>query len=124
MLVVKNGKFYVLTNIVNRILYDGYEFYEIPIVQVIITIIGYRCTNYIKNQRTRNSQFCNSLLKRKTEKNTINYILEKSHYLECLEFHTKTKKIETNLIGNYNDHINKCFKYLDSTEEYNKNNLK
>ena len=30
------------------------------------------------------------------------------------------KKNETNLIGNYNDYINKCFKYLDSTEHYNK----
>ena len=30
------------------------------------------------------------------------------------------KKLETNLIRNYNDFINKCFKYLYSTEEYNK----
>ena len=29
-------------------------------------------------------------------------------------------KIETNLIGSYNDYITKCFRYLDSTEEYNK----
>ena len=29
-------------------------------------------------------------------------------------------KIETNLIGSYNDYINKCFIYLDSTKEYNK----
>ena len=24
------------------------------------------------------------------------------------------------MIGNYNDYINKCFKYLDGTEDYNK----
>ena len=29
-------------------------------------------------------------------------------------------KEDTNLIGNYNDFLNKCFKYLDSTESYNK----
>ena len=33
---------------------------------------------------------------------------------------TIIKKKETNLIGNYNNYLNKCFKYLDTTEEYNK----
>ena len=36
----------------------------------------------------------------------------------------QNKKIEANLIGNYNDYINKCFKYLDSTEEYNRKDFK
>ena len=36
------------------------------------------------------------------------------------ELITNNIKIETNLIGTYNDYINRCFKYLDSTEEYNK----
>ena len=125
LLEVKNRKFDVFTNLSNRVLYDGYEFYEdshrpnnYP------KTINYRCSNYRKNQRTRTSQFCNALLKRKTEKNTIYFVLEKPHSVECLECHTKNKKIETNLIGNYNDYINKCFKYLDSTEEYNKKDFK
>lgn len=50
----------------------------------------------------------------------IHHSLEKSHYKECLELLTIIKKTETNLIGNYNDYLNKCFKYLDTTEEYNK----
>ena len=60
------------------------------------------------------------MLKRKEEKDNIYFILEKDHSEECLKLHTINKKIETNLIGNYNDYINKCFKYLDSTENYNK----
>ena len=46
--------------------------------------------------------------------------MDKEHSKECIETKNKEIKIETNLIGNYNDYINKCFKYLDSTEEYNK----
>ena len=68
----------------------------------------------------RNSQFCNVLLKKKVSKEYIYFILEKPHSKECLDFTTKIQKIETNLIGNYNDYLNKCFTYLDSTEEYNK----
>ena len=37
-----------------------------------------------------------------------------------MELEVETYKIETNLIGSYNDYLNKCLKYLDSTEEYNK----
>ena len=37
-----------------------------------------------------------------------------------MELIIKNNKIETNLIRNYNDFINKCFNYLDSTETYNK----
>ena len=48
------------------------------------------------------------------------YCNEKNHSDECMKLHSINKKIETNLIGNYNDYINKCFKYLDSTENYNK----
>ena len=47
-------------------------------------------------------------------------VLEKNHSKECLEYQNKNYKIQTDLIGNYNDYLNKCFKYLDSTEEYNK----
>ena len=34
------------------------------------------------------------------------------------------KKIQTNLIGNYNDYLNKCYNYLDSSENYNKTEFK
>ena len=37
-----------------------------------------------------------------------------------MNLHNITKKTESNLTGNYNDYINKCYKYLDSIEEYNK----
>ena len=30
----------------------------------------------------------------------------------------------SNLIGNYNDYINKCNQYLDSTEDYNKTEMR
>ena len=37
-----------------------------------------------------------------------------------MNLHNITKKIESNLIGNYYNYINKCYKYFDSTEECNK----
>lgn len=83
-------------------------------------IINYRCINYRKNERNRTSQFCNALVKRKIEKDIIFYVLEKQHSHECIEFTNIKVKNQTNLIGNYNDYINKCYKYLDSSEEYNK----
>ena len=42
------------------------------------------------------------------------------HSIECTNLHNINIKNDTNLIGNNNDCINKCFKYLDSTEDYNK----
>ena len=50
----------------------------------------------------------------------IYFVLEKIILKLCLEYQNKNYKIQTDLIGNYNDYLNKCFKYLDSTEEYNK----
>ena len=41
-----------------------------------------------------------------------------------MELFTNNLKIETNLIGTYNDYITKCFKYFDSTEDYNKKEFK
>ena len=83
-------------------------------------IINYRCVYYRKDERNRNTQFCNVLLKKKQEKKLIYFVLEKNHSKECLEYQNKIYKIKTDLIDNYNDYLNKCFKYLDSTEEYNK----
>ena len=62
--------------------------------------------------------------KKKENKKSIYYILEKNHSKECLELITTNIKFETNLIGTYNDYINRCFKYFDSTEEYNKKEFK
>ena len=60
------------------------------------------------------------LLKRKEEKNKIYFILEKNNQEECLKLHSVSKKIESNLIDNYNYYINKYFNYLVGTENYNK----
>ena len=118
---VKYRKFNNHAIIEKRVLYDGYEFYEDPHKPSNYPkIINYRCSNYRKNERILNYQFCNALLKRKEENKIIYFILEKNHSDECKKLHNINKKIETNLIGNYNDYINKCFKYLDSTENYNK----
>ena len=62
-------------------------------------------------------------MKKKKDKKKIYYILENEHSKDCMELINKNKKIETNLIGNYSDFINKCFNYLDSTETYNKKEL-
>ena len=83
-------------------------------------IINYRCINYRKYENKRKSLFCNALVKRKKEKKFIDYNLEKMNSVVCETLSNINKKEEINLIGNYNDFINKCFKFLDSTEIYNK----
>ena len=42
------------------------------------------------------------------------------HSADCETLSIINKKEEINLIGNYNDFINICYKFLDSTEIYNK----
>ena len=87
-------------------------------------IINYRCKYQRKNEHLKNSNFCNALIKRKKDKNNIYYILEKNHSKECIEFSTISIINSSNLIGNYNDYINKCNQYLDSTEDYNKTEMR
>ena len=108
-------------SIEKTILYDGKKFVkdrhqnnDYP------KIINYRCIYYRKNESKRQSLFCNALVKRKEGKNFVYFILDKQHSKECDSLSTVKKKEDINLIGNYNEFINKCFKYLDSTEFYNK----
>ena len=125
ILEVKDKIFKKPCEIENKVLYEGKQFKEDRHKPSNYPInINYRCINYRKNEKTRNSLFCNALLKRKEDEKYIYYILEKNHSKECLELITNNIKIETNLIGTYNDYINRCFKYLDSTEEYNKKEFK
>ena len=58
--------------------------------------------------------------KKKGREKNIYYVLDKNHPKECISLNTNKIKEDTNLISNYNDFLNKCFKYLDSTEIYNK----
>ena len=118
---VKNIIFKEPCNIENEILYDGKLFIiDRHQISKYPDIINYRCKNYRKNERNRKELFCKAILKRKMDKKKIYYILDKEHSKDCIELINQNKKIETNLIGNYNDFINKCFNYLDSTETYNK----
>ena len=83
-------------------------------------IVKYRCKNYRKKERNNNTTFCPALLKKKIDKNKYYYILEKNHSKECLETEITKLKISTNLIGHYNEYIDKCISYLNSTEYYNR----
>ena len=63
---VKYRKFNNHAIIEKPVLYDGYELYEDPHKPSNYPkIINYRCSNYRKNERILNYQFCNALLKRK-----------------------------------------------------------
>ena len=86
-------------------------------------IINYRCKNQRKNEHILGANFCNALLKRKNDKKKCYYILEKEHSKECIELNKKNYINHINVIGNYNEFINNCINYLDSTEEYNKKEL-
>ena len=66
------------------------------------------------------SNFCNALIKRKQDKEKCYYIKDKEHSKECIESSTITHLNNINIIGKYNEFINECINYLDSTEDYNK----
>ena len=66
--------------------------------------------------------FAKLLLKEKLKK-SIYCILENSHSKECNGLYLVNLKNETNLIGNYNDFINKCFTFLDSQKHIIKKNF-
>ena len=83
-------------------------------------IVKYRCKNYRKKEKSRDTGFCNALIYRKIENKDYYFKLDKDHSKECLEAQSIEFKINTNLIGSYNEYINKCLQYLDSTEIYNK----
>ena len=75
---VKDKIFKKFCSIENNVLNEGKQFKEdrhkpsnYP------KIVNYHCKNYRKYEKTRNSLFCNTLLKRKEDKNSIYYILEK-----------------------------------------------
>ena len=121
ILEVKNRKFDKINKIEKIILYDGKKFTEDRHQNKNYPqIINYRCINYRKFENKRKALFCNALVKRKEEKKIIYYTLEKMHSEDCETLSNINKKEEINLIGNYNDFLNKCFNYLDSTEIYNK----
>ena len=45
-------------------------------------------------------------------------IIQKKNIQKCNDLIVTNIKLESNIIGNYNDYLNKCYKYLDSVEEY------
>ena len=53
------------------------------------------------------------LVKKKRRKKLIYYILDKLYSNQYIKYSTINKNEKTVLINNYNDFINKCFKYLD-----------
>ena len=66
ILEVKNRKFNKPYNIEDTVLYDGYVFKkDSHQTNNYPLIINYRCKNYRKNQRIRESQFCNAFLKKR-----------------------------------------------------------
>ena len=83
-------------------------------------IVKYRCKNYRKKERNLNNTFCPALLKRKLDKNNYYYILETNHSTDCLETEITKLKIKTNLIGHYNEYIDKCMSYLNGTDYYDR----
>ena len=67
---VKNRKFNKPFNLEDTVNYDGYTFKkDSHQTNNFPLIINYRCKNYRKNQRIRDSEFCNALLKKKRVKN-------------------------------------------------------
>ena len=122
---VKNKKFPLDGKIEKQVLYEGKLFNEdrhqpsnYP------ETINYRCTKFRKQEGNLNTNFCNAILKRKIGKNFYYYILEKNHTKSCQELVEIKKKLQTNLIGNYNDYLIKCYNYLDSSENYKKTEFK
>ena len=116
--IFKNNK---NTVIETDIYYDG-KLFNKDRHQLITypSIVKYRCKNYRKNEKILNTTYCLALIKRKIDQNKYYFILEQDHSKECLEGEIINLKIQTNLIGNYNDYIDKCMNFLNSTEYYNR----
>ena len=118
--ILKNSE-----DIIDNILYEGKLFIkERHQPKKFPAIINYRCKNQRKNEHLKNANFCNALIKRKKDKKNIYYILGKNHSKECIEYNKIEAFNSKNIIGNYNDYISKCNQYLDSTENYNKNEMR
>ena len=65
---LKNRKFNKSFNLEDTVLYNGYVFKKDSYqTNNYPLIINYWCKNYKKNQRIRESQFCNALLKKKVK---------------------------------------------------------
>ena len=118
---VKDKIFKIKEIIPKEIYYEGKLFLkDRHQAKVNTNEINYRCKYNRKDERIRSEAFCNALIKRIINQNSVYYKLENPHSKECNNLFIINKKIETNLIGDYNDFINKCFSFLDSTEYYNR----
>ena len=120
-LEVKGLEFTINEPITNSILYDGRLFVKDRHQSKVNTdIINYRCKNYRKFENQKNGSFCNALLKRIKLKDKIIYDLENNHSKLCNERTINKIKIDSNIISDYKSFIEKCNKFMDNSEIYNK----
>ena len=82
--------------------------------------INYRCKNYRKYEYSIGRNFCNAIVKRTILAEEIRYNLTQKHSDDCVKIIVNEIKNDTHIIESYKDYIDKCKKYLDSTEVYNK----
>ena len=125
ILDVKNKVFNINHIIEDTIIYGGKIFVkEKRKTQKYPNKINYRCKNKRKNEHKRNSNFCSALVKRIKVKNYVVYDLIKPHSNECMELIDNGLEPYSNIISNYNDFQEKCYRYLDTCEIYNKKEFK
>ena len=118
---VKGLEFTANEPITNSILYNGRLFFKDRHQSKVNTdIINYRCKNYRKFENQKNGSFCNALVKRIKIKNKIIFDLENNHSKLCNDRIINKIKIDSNIISDYKSFIEKCNKFMDNSEIYNK----
>ena len=59
------------------------------------------------------------LKKIKTNK-CYKYELKKDHTIECYSYYLENVKCDKTIINNYEDYIQECYKYMNSSDTYSK----
>ena len=83
-------------------------------------IINHRCKNFRKNETSTGKTYYNAIVKRSIINNEIRYNFAQKHSEKCINLIINEIKNDNNIVENYKDYIDKCNKYLDSTDVYDK----
>ena len=120
-LEIKNKIFPKNQKILDNIYYEGKLFIkDRHNLKTYPININYRCKNYRKYEYSIGRNFCNAIVKRTILEDEIRYNLTQKHSDDCIKIIVNEIKNDAHIIENYKDYIDKCNKYLDSTEVYNK----
>ena len=118
---MKDKIFNINDSVEDTIIYDGNKFKKYDKQpKSYPQIINYRCIYKRKNEHIKNTYFCHAIVKRITENKKFYFKLSKKHSEEFINLFINKIKNISNIIGNYNDFIEKRQNYLNNQKLYDK----